>query len=61
MGVTSGTKLPNGMVVLQGDANNMTKMRCMRCQATAYLQTRPSGKRVFKCDACGREWVAKKF
>jgi hypothetical protein len=59
--VTSGTRLPDGTVVIQGDAFNMNKLRCMSCHSEAIQQTKPNGKKVFRCTACGREWIAKKF
>ena len=61
MGVTSGTKLPNGTVVLQGDAKHMNKMRCMGCHGEAREKTLPNGRKLFKCTSCGREWVATAF
>jgi hypothetical protein len=61
MSVTSGVKLPNGTVVIQGDAQHMNKMRCMGCLSEAVECTRRDGKKVFRCVACKREWVASKF
>jgi DNA-directed RNA polymerase subunit RPC12/RpoP len=61
MGVTTGTKLPDGTVVLKGDPQQMRKITCMGCQEEAKLITRPDGKRIYKCVACGREWRATKF
>jgi ribosomal protein L37AE/L43A len=61
MSVTSGTKMADGTVVIQGDAQNMDKLRCMRCHGLATKQTRPNGTRVFKCSGCGAEWVATRF
>lgn len=61
MSVTAGTKLPDGTVVLQGDPQNMNRMRCMGCHGLATQQTKPNGKKVFKCSSCGREWVASRF
>ena len=61
MSVTTGTKLPDGTVVIQGDAMHMNKMRCMGCQGEAIAHVKPNGKKVFRCTACGREWIATKF
>jgi ribosomal protein L34E len=61
MSVTTGVKLPDGTVVIQGDAQHMNKMRCMGCHGEARQMTKPNGKKVFKCSSCGREWVASKF
>lgn len=61
MSISTGVKLPDGTVVIQGDAQHMNKMRCMGCQGEARQQVKPNGKKVFKCSSCGREWVATKF
>jgi len=61
MGLTSGTRLPDGTVVIQGDVQHMNKMRCMACHGDAIQTVRPDGKIIFKCTACGREWAATKF
>jgi NAD-dependent SIR2 family protein deacetylase len=61
MSITSGTKLPDGTVVLQGEPMHMNKMRCMKCYGEARQVTNAQGKKVFKCDGCGREWLATTF
>ena len=58
MGVTSGTKLPSGIVVVKGDPQQMHKVRCMRCHGEAKEITRSDGKKLYRCVHCGREWAA---
>lgn len=58
MGVISGTKLPDGTVVIRGDAQHLNKIRCMSCQCLAYESARADGKKLFRCTNCGREWTS---
>lgn len=61
MGVRSGTKLPDGTVVTRGDVRTLGKLRCLHCHGTAVSFIRPDGKKVFKCENCGREYTSSKF
>lgn len=56
--IAHGTQVSPTVVVLQGDATQMRKLRCPACQGNAATQKSPQGKDVVVCLTCGRTFTS---
>lgn len=61
MGISHGVKLPDGTVVVKGNAHQAGKIACMGCQGEAHEVVMANGKKVYQCINCGRQWSSTKF
>jgi hypothetical protein len=61
MSTTRGVKLPDGTVVVKGNAQQTNRITCMGCQGEAHVITSTTGRRIYQCINCGRQWSATKF
>ena len=48
-----GQQLPNGTVVIRGDANKLRQVNCPRCHLELNARSKANGDKVLKCPRCG--------
>jgi hypothetical protein len=58
--ITKGTKVGD-VVVLQGDPQQMRKIRCPGCQGVAVTEKDNTGRAINSCTTCGRKWRSVKM